>query len=333
MENLRVVVNNAADQTEVRNIMISLGYPPKEITCISGGDLGFVVNAHNENGATYKEITLPELRDLVVLKRNDIEDATHEDYLGLKHLLLMHTRHVWGGEKWLISTADFSKLKPIEKTEMKAKEYLNKETHAYVKTHDLVSKDSNWIEIPDGAETLNYFDDKENLFFLKGSGKDTMFSNDLNDWEWKEWGDIDFDGVVCLWSRHTHPEELPFIDDECYTNKSDGGFRLPKVEPCDMSKWVEHRGESLNDQYAEIETVRKKIRENNHYFIDVSDVDEVDFYEIAKRYNVTDPAIQHILKKCLAIGNRGHKDLETDLMDILKTAKRALRINGFGEPK
>ena len=79
MRNLRVTVNNVADQTEARNIMISLGYLPKEITCISGGDLGFVVNAHNENGATYKEITLPELRDLVVLKRNDVGDATHTD--------------------------------------------------------------------------------------------------------------------------------------------------------------------------------------------------------------------------------------------------------------
>ncbi len=59
-----------------------------------------------------------------------------------------------------------------------------------------------------------------------------MFSNDLNDWDWKKWGDIDFDGVVCLWSRHTQPEELPFIDDE----------------------------PSLNDQYAEIEKVRQSHR-------------------------------------------------------------------------
>jgi len=69
---------------------------------------------------------------------------------------------------------------------------------------------------------------------LKGSGEDTMFSNDLNDWEWREWGYIDFDGVVCLWSRHTHPEELPFIDDE--------------------------PSQSLNDQYAEIEKVRQSHR-------------------------------------------------------------------------
>jgi hypothetical protein len=308
VRNLRVTVNNAADQTEARNIMISLGYLPKEITCISGGDLGFVVNAYNENGATYKEITLPELRDLVVLKRNYVGDATHTDghynfYVGKdKNYFFSSCDKAWR-DTW----KNVEILKPIEKKEMK--EYLDKQQDG---TYKLIEADSgcvdrDWIEIPEGSETFNYYDRKDNLFFLKGTGDNALFSNDINDWEWKEWGDIDFDGVVCLWSRHTHPEELPFVDDET--------------------------SQSLNDQYAEIEKVRKKTRENNHYFIDVSNVDEVDFYEIAKRYNVTDPAIQHILKKCLAIGNRGHKDLETDLMDILKTAKRALRINGFGEPK
>ena len=114
------------------------------------------------------------------------------------------------------------------------KEYLRKNsngTYSYIgmvhtdHVHDLM------IEIPEGSETFNYYDRKDNLFFLKGTGENALFSNDLNDWEWKEWGDIDFDGVVCLWSRHTHPEELPFIDDEPL--------------------------QSLNDQYAEIEKVRQ----------------------------------------------------------------------------
>ena len=69
------------------------------------------------------------------------------------------------------------------------------------------------------------------------------------------------------------------------------------------------------------------MQKHSHYFIDVSDADYVDFYEIAKRYNVTDPCIQHILKKCLAVGNRGHKDFLHDLQDIADTAQRALEIN------
>lgn len=81
----------------------------------------------------------------------------------------------------------------------------------------------------------------------------------------------------------------------------------------------------VNDQYAEIE----QVRQHRHYFIDVSDVDEIDFYEIALRYNVTDPCIQHILKKCLAVGQRGQKDFHHDLKDIYDTAKRMLDVHGL----
>jgi len=135
VRNLRVAVDNAADQTEARNIMISLGYLPKEITCISGGDLGFVVNAHNENGATYKEITLPELRDLVVLKRNDIEDANafrHDN--GVKYYITSDNKYYYFSNiptfQWTESCNDIDylekRVKPIEKKEMKAKKYLKK---------------------------------------------------------------------------------------------------------------------------------------------------------------------------------------------------------------
>lgn len=179
-----------------------------------------------------------------------------------------------------------------------------------------------WIEIPEGAEILTGLEsDKFSQVFWKPSSGEVYqdgafrgynFHKSMSYEEYKS----NWTGNLVLWQRE---QDEPFLTPEC----------------------------TLNDQYAEIHGTVKaepdfnfgaaqaiggaKMRENNHYFIDVSDVDEVDFYEIAKRYNVADPAIQHILKKCLAIGNRGHKDLETDLKDILKTAKRALQINGFGE--
>lgn len=114
------------------------------------------------------------------------------------------------------------------------KEYLRKNsdgTYSYIGAVQPDHVSNFMIEIPEGAETFNFYDRRDNLFFLKGTGDNTLFSNDINDWEWKEWGYIDFDGVVCLWQRHTHPEELPFIDDEPL--------------------------QSLNDQYAEIEKVRQ----------------------------------------------------------------------------
>lgn len=92
-----------------------------------------------------------------------------------------------------------------------------------------------------------------------------------------------------------------------------------------LTAMLNHSSVGINNQYAEIE----QVRQHRHYFIDVSDVDEIDFYEIALRYKVTDPCIQHILKKCLAVGQRGQKDFHHDLKDIYDTAKRMLDVHGL----
>lgn len=180
------------------------------------------------------------------------------------------------------------------------KEYLRKNsngTYSYIGTVRPENISPNVIEIPEGAESFNYFGNEGNVFFLKNNSEITLYSNETEDWAWQDWGNIDFDGVVCLWSRHTHPEELPFIDDEPL--------------------------QSLNDQYAEIE----KVRQHNHYFKDVSSLNEIDIYMVLKLFNVTDPCLQHIAKKALCAGHRGHKNFNRDLRDILDTAKRAVEIN------
>jgi hypothetical protein len=53
----------------------------------------------------------------------------------------------------------------------------------------------------------------------------------------------------------------------------------------------------------------------------------VDVYDVLKAFNVTCPALQHLIKKALNTGNRGHKDLETDLQDIIDSAIRAKALN------
>ena len=93
-------------------------------------------------------------------------------------------------------------------------------------------------------------------------------------------------------NNHTQPEELPFMD-------------------------------SLNDQYAEIEQVRKHC----HYFKDVSNIAEIDVYSVLKLFDVTDPCLQHIIKKALCAGKRGHKDMMEDLQNIVDTAIRAVELN------
>jgi len=53
----------------------------------------------------------------------------------------------------------------------------------------------------------------------------------------------------------------------------------------------------------------------------------VDVYDVLKAFNVTNPALQHLIKKALCVGIRGHKDSSTDLQDIIDSAIRAKELS------
>ncbi len=61
---------------------------------------------------------------------------------------------------------------------------------------------------------------------------------------------------------------------------------------------------------------------HNHYFKDVSNLDYIDVYRVIKLFDVTDPCLQHALKKLLVAGNRGHKDLTRDVQDVIDSCLR-----------
>lgn len=52
----------------------------------------------------------------------------------------------------------------------------------------------------------------------------------------------------------------------------------------------------------------------------------IDVYDVLKAFDVTDPALQHLIKKALCAGLRGHKNKEQDLNDIKDSAVRALEL-------
>lgn len=56
---------------------------------------------------------------------------------------------------------------------------------------------------------------------------------------------------------------------------------------------------------------------------------KVDIYDVLKAWGVQNPALQHLIKKALQPGARGHKTLENDLRDILVSAERAMELEGF----
>lgn len=92
---------------------------------------------------------------------------------------------------------------------------------------------------------------------------------------------------------------------------------------------VEDKKLDIKKVMAEAEMFDASNREHGHYYKDVSGLNIIDPYMVLKLFNVTDPCLQHIVKKALVSGGRGYKDFERDLKDIHDTSKRALEINNI----
>jgi DNA-binding protein Fis len=76
------------------------------------------------------------------------------------------------------------------------------------------------------------------------------------------------------------------------------------------------------EQLRSVEAARK----HSHYFKDVSGVDQIDVYAVLRLFEVTDPCLQHIVKKALCAGKRGAKDWAKDVQEIADTAQRLIEL-------
>ena len=63
-------------------------------------------------------------------------------------------------------------------------------------------------------------------------------------------------------------------------------------------------------------------RKHCHYWFDLQCFADADIYRLLVLLNTTHPCAQHIFKKVVCAGNRGHKDVLQDVADIADTAKR-----------
>jgi len=84
--NYKIRVNNEAESTEAQELFEQLGFEKTGFSCDEfpyylatweGGFSDYPLDSLNVSRAR-KEITLPQLRDIVVLHRNDVKDATHK---------------------------------------------------------------------------------------------------------------------------------------------------------------------------------------------------------------------------------------------------------------
>lgn len=69
----------------------------------------------------------------------------------------------------------------------------------------------------------------------------------------------------------------------------------------------------------------------SHYFRDVRHLEGMDVYRVLQLFEVTDPALQHAIKKLLVPGSRGAKDRRKDLEEAVASIERALEMMGEDE--
>jgi hypothetical protein len=61
---------------------------------------------------------------------------------------------------------------------------------------------------------------------------------------------------------------------------------------------------------------------HNHYFKKTVHLYAVDVYRVLELFEVTDPCLQHAIKKLLCAGGRGAKDIEQDVQEAMDTLER-----------
>ena len=74
-------------------------------------------------------------------------------------------------------------------------------------------------------------------------------------------------------------------------------------------------------------------QKHNHYFKDVSNLKFIDVYRVLLLFGVTDPCLQHAIKKLLCAGNRGVKDERRDVEEAVSSLVRCLEMQTEDEKK
>ena len=172
MENLKVYVKNEVESEEFQKLFFELGYywysensidknnivePSSPYPrYIHTNEFGRMYYCAEYNSGSLK--TKQQLRDLVVLKRNDVNDANYESESGNRKYYLTDAEFfefINGAWVNIDELAEGMSFKFINKeSEVKMKEYLdtNYELRSVKQTSGDNRVPDSWIEVPEGAE-------------------------------------------------------------------------------------------------------------------------------------------------------------------------------------
>lgn len=140
-----------------------------------------------------------------------------------------------GKEIYEYETVSFDELKAI----VKPKEYLFKGIDGTYKVFDNDCQ-GRAIEIPEGAIIAVHYNRNDKIYFWKDN--ETHLVGEV-------WVSCKFNGLrtiesflsehkdscIVVWQRHTQPEELPFLDDECLLDKVSKYVDDEPVDPVDST--------------------------------------------------------------------------------------------------
>lgn len=129
LENYKIKVKDESESKEAQELFFELGYEKSKqcnwlvASCIqflaTDGDFLHCWDDEKFGGnrfesLAHKELTLPQIRDLVVLKRNDVKDANYKSATDFYYITVDNRYYFWNGSSWCLFSADFiSGLSPI----------------------------------------------------------------------------------------------------------------------------------------------------------------------------------------------------------------------------
>lgn len=184
MSDLRIKIDSSEMCQEAQELLIQLGkswscgglnfsYPQKEVWLHTYATQIFW--CHDSEISEYSDkqiVTIPQLRDMVVLKRNDVNDANYE----IRHPQNGLEKYLKQGDKlyqfcstsWVAVNIKRhnreNMLRPIQKPQSAPEQAPIQEEYLNTKTGELLLWDkgqprsTNWIKVPEGADTAVQFD-------------------------------------------------------------------------------------------------------------------------------------------------------------------------------
>ena len=84
--------------------------------------------------------------------------------------------------------------------------------------------------------------------------------------------------------------------------------------------------EWMQGQPSEVVMARQVAPKASKYLREVKPGVMIDVYDVLQAWRVDNPALQHLIKKALQAGQRGHKSRDEDLADIVASAVRAREL-------